>query len=104
MRTDCCCSLQKSKLSYKDILVELPLIVHNSHLMTTFLHQLPSKPATDLEFPRSLSDLTRNAPEPPLHPSYDTSLDMSIDPFLEKSCDQLLDAVESHYTELNNYQ
>ncbi len=97
-------SLQKSKLSYKDILVELSLTVHNSHLMTSFLHQLPAKPVAELEFPRSLADLTQNAPETPLYPSYETSLDMSIDPFLEKSCDLLLDAVESHYTELNNFQ
>lgn len=98
------CSLQKSKMSYKDILVELPLIVHNSHLMTSFLHQLPSKPVAELDFPLSLADLNNSAPETPLYPSYEASLDMSIDPFLEKSCDLLLDAVESHYTELNNFQ
>lgn len=91
-------------MSYKDILVELPLIVHNSHLMTSFLHQLPSKPAAELDFPPSLADLNNTSPETPLYPSYETSLDMSIDPFLEKSCDLLLDAVESHYTELNNFQ
>jgi len=91
-------------MSYKDILVELPLIVHNSHLMTSFLHQLPSKPVAELDFPLSLADLNNSAPETPLYPSYEASLDMSIDPFLEKSCDLLLDAVESHYTELNNFQ
>lgn len=97
-------NLQKSKLSYKDILVELPLNVHNSHLMTSFLHQLPSKPVADLEFPHSLAELNATAPPNPLYPSYETTFDMSIDPFLEKSCDLLLDAVESHYTELNNFQ
>ncbi len=94
----------KSKFNYKDIFVELPIIVHNSHLISSFLHQLPSKPSvSDLDFPASLGELERNAPETPLYPSYD-SLDLSIDPFLEKSCDLLLDAVESHYTELNNFQ
>jgi translation initiation factor 3 subunit H len=85
-------------------LVELPVIVHNSHLLTTFLHQLPQKPVAELEFPPSLADLNKTAPELPLYPAYETSLDMSIDPFLEKSCDLLLDAVENHYTELNNFQ
>jgi translation initiation factor 3 subunit H len=91
-------------MTYKDILVELPLIVHNSHLLTSFLHQLPAVPSAELEFPTSLSDIKGLNPEIPLYPAYETTLDMSIDPFLEKSCDLLLDAVESHYTELNNFQ
>lgn len=102
-------SLQKSKLSFKDILAELPINVHNSHLLTSFLHQLPARPTeTDVALPTSLSDLERDAvrgtaPAPPLYPSVDT-LDLSIDPFLEKTCDLLLDSIESHYTELNNHQ
>lgn len=39
----------------------------------------------------------------PLYPNLD-SLDLSIDPFLEKTCNLLLDSIESHHTELNNYQ
>lgn len=31
-------------------------------------------------------------------------MDLSIDPFLEKSSDLLLESIESHYTELNNFQ
>ncbi|KAI9768314.1 MAG: hypothetical protein M1840_004922 [Geoglossum simile] len=99
-------SLQKSSLTYKDILVELPLTIHNSHLLTSFLHQLPAKPpAGPLEFPASLASLKAdpNAPQPPLYPNFD-SLDLSIDPFLEKTCDLLLDSIETHYTELNNHQ
>jgi translation initiation factor 3 subunit H len=96
--------MQKTKLTYKDVLVELPIIVHNSHLLTTFLHQLPTElPKTDLEFPTSLSDLTANSPQVPLYPNLD-SLDLSIDPYLERTCDQLLDSIETHYTELNNFQ
>ncbi|KAI9815905.1 MAG: hypothetical protein M1832_005216 [Thelocarpon impressellum] len=98
--------LQKSHLSYKDILVELPLTIHNSHLLTSFLHQLPAKPLTEeLAFPTSLAALSKdpNVPQQPLYPNLD-SLDLSIDPFLEKTCDLLLDSIESHYTELNNHQ
>merc|ERR1712098_851335 len=68
--------MQKSKLTYKDILIELPA---------------------------SLSDLTADAPQIPLYPNLE-SLDLSIDPFLERTCDQLLDSIETHYTELNNFQ
>lgn len=97
-------SLQKSKLSFKDILVEFPIHVHNSHLLTSYLHQLPSAALeTDVTMPTSLSDLQGEPIKMPLHPSVDI-LDLSIDPFLEKTCDLLLDSIESHYTELNNHQ
>lgn len=99
-------SLQKSNLSYKDILVELPVTVHNSHLLTSFLHQLPSKPSTEEpSIPSSLAALSKDAkfPRAPLYPNMDL-LDLAIDPFLEKTCNLMLDSIETHYTELNNYQ
>ncbi|KAL7628455.1 Eukaryotic translation initiation factor 3 subunit H [Parahypoxylon ruwenzoriense] len=97
-------SLQKSKLSFKDVLVEFPIQVHNSHLLTSFLHQLPAAPpAGDVAMPTSLADLEHDPIKMPLYPSADI-LDLSIDPFLEKTCDLLLDSIESHYTELNNHQ
>ncbi|KAK7535858.1 uncharacterized protein J3D65DRAFT_603659 [Phyllosticta citribraziliensis] len=99
-------SLQKSGLRYQDILVELPLTVHNSHLLTSLLHQLPSAPPKDeLKFPSNLAELNTdpNKPQAPLYPNFD-SLELSIDPFLEKTCDLLLDSIENHHTELNNYQ
>lgn len=97
-------SLQKSKLTYKDILLELPVNIHNSHLLTSFLHQLPVPPTDpDVPLPSSLSDIERDPVQIPPYPSLDT-LDLSIDPFLEKTCDLLLDSIESHYTDLNNHQ
>ncbi len=100
-------SLQKSNLRYQDILLELPVTVHNSHLLTTFLHQLPaSPPVGELPFPTSLNSLSSTLNSQisnPLTPNYDT-LDLSIDPFLEKTCDLLLDSIETHHNELNNHQ
>lgn len=99
-----CNSLQKSKLSFKEILVEFPVNVHNSHLLTSFLHQLPGVPTkAEATMPTSLADIRRADQKTPLYPSVET-LELSIDPFLEKSCDLLLDSIESHYTELNNHQ
>ena len=98
------CSLQKSKLSFRDILAELPISVHNSYLLTSFLHQMPSQPSdSEIELPNSLTDINNDAIKAPLHPSID-SLDLAIDPFLEKTCDLLLESIESHYTDLNNFQ
>jgi translation initiation factor 3 subunit H len=88
-------SLQKHNLTYKDILTELPLTIHNSHLLTGLLHQLDNPAPAPL--PLSLS-----APMP-LAPNFD-ALDLSIDPFLEKNCDLLLESIESHYSEVNNQQ
>lgn len=97
-------SLQKSKLTFKDILAELPVNIHNSHLLTTFLHQLPTVPATEqVEKPTSLAEVTAEPFGNPLQPSID-NLDVAVDPFLEKTCDLLLDSIESHYTDLNNFQ
>jgi translation initiation factor 3 subunit H len=98
-------SLKASKLTFKDILTELPVTVRNSHLLTTYLHQIPSLPVDDeeIEPPNSLADIYRDEVKPPFHPSIDT-LDLAIDPFLEKTCDLLLESIESHYTDLNNFQ
>lgn len=97
-------TLQKSKLSFKDILVEYPVKVHNSHLLNTFIHQLPTTPATaNVALPASLSEIENNELVFPAYPSLD-ALDLSIDPFLEKTCDLLLDSIEAHYTDLNNHQ
>lgn len=96
--------MQKTKFTYKDILVELPVIVHNSHLLTSFLHQLPGPVSqAELDLPASLADLEKIDPQFPLYPNLE-SLDLSIDPYLERSCDMLLDTIETHYTELNNFQ
>ncbi|KAM3468055.1 hypothetical protein MY5147_008318 [Beauveria neobassiana] len=97
-------SLQKSKLTFKDILAELPITVHNSHLLTSFLHQIPSGPSQeDLEGPTTLADLEREPIQAPLYPNID-NLDVAVDPYLEKTCDLLLESIESHYTDLNNFQ
>lgn len=98
--------LQKTNLRAQDIFVELPIQIHNSHLLSTYLHQLPTPPPTeDLDVPPSLAALLSGSVSSsfPLVPNYD-NLALNIDPFLEKNCDLLLDAIETHQTENNNYQ
>lgn len=105
-RTNFLHSLQKSNMRYQDILIELPLTIHNSHLLTSFLHQLPAPPPSEEpNFPSNLAALSKdpNTPHAPLYPNFD-ALELSIDPFLEKTCDLLLDSIETHHTELNNHQ
>ena len=97
-------SLQKSSLRYQDILLELPLQIHNSHLLTSFLHSLPTTaPSSEAQLsqPPTLQSLAQV--QDPLSPNF-TSLNLSIDPFLTQTTDLLLDSIETHHTELNNYQ
>lgn len=70
------------------------------------MHQLPTPPPTkDLKEPTSLHailhDPKTNAA--PLTTNFDT-LSLSIDPFLEKTCENLLESIEVHHTENNNFQ
>ncbi|KAL9588869.1 MAG: hypothetical protein Q9203_002329 [Teloschistes exilis] len=102
-------TLQKSSFRYQDILHELPLQIHNSHLLTSFLHTLPrgstSTSTTTSQntpnIPHSLSEIPETQPGP-LAPNFST-LSLSIDPFLAQTCDNLLEAIETHHTELNNH-
>ncbi|KAK4691383.1 translation initiation factor 3 subunit H, partial [Lecanoromycetidae sp. Uapishka_2] len=96
--------LQKSNLRYQDILLELPLSIHNSHLLTSFLHSLPNPvptPEAQASQPPSLTSLSQTPN--PLSPNFN-SLNLSIDPFLTQTTDLLLESIENHHTELNNYQ
>jgi translation initiation factor 3 subunit H len=97
-------SLQKSKLTFKDILVEFPVTIHSSHLLTSFLYQVSAPPEDpEVPMPASLGEILRKPAQIPAYPALE-SLDLSIDPFLEKTSDLLLDSIEAHYTDLNNHQ
>jgi hypothetical protein len=70
-------------MTHRDILEELPLEVHNSHLITSLLHSLPGDPV--------------------LRPNYDT-LDLSLDPYLEKNLEYLIDGMDEWSYEQGNLQ
>jgi translation initiation factor 3 subunit H len=95
-------ALQKSNLRYQDILHELPLTIHNSHLLTSFLHTLPTSPSSTPAQPPSLATL--NKASLPLTPNLTTALTLTIDPFLLQTTENLLESIETHNTELNNHQ
>ena len=103
--TDGSYSLQKSTLRQQDIFDELPVEIHNSHLITSFIHQLQTPKSAPTDLPPSLAALETGpfANTSTLTPNFD-NLSLSIDPFLEKNCDLLLDSIEAHNTEVNNYQ
>jgi translation initiation factor 3 subunit H len=98
-------SLQKSGLKYSDILVEIPIVLHNSHLVNTFLNQVPSHLSSGtLKDPTSLAAIESNPAiaHDSLAPSFN-ALTLSNDPFLSQTADNLLDAIETHQVESNNF-
>ena len=75
-------SLARNNLTHRDILEELPLEVSNSHLITSLLHSIDA---------------------PVLAPNYDT-LDLSIDPYLERNLEHVIDRVDEWTYEQGNLQ
>lgn len=57
-----------------------------------------------LKAPASVEEIENNPAikHDPLSPSFD-SLSLSVDPFLGQTCDNLLDAIETHHVEANNF-
>ncbi|RMZ80350.1 hypothetical protein DV738_g2871, partial [Chaetothyriales sp. CBS 135597] len=101
-------NLQKSGLKYSDILQELPIQIHNSHLITTFLSQIPaSLKSGPLPAPTSAAAVPSNpaikndvlSPTAIAFPS----LTLNPDPFLSQTADNLLDSIETHHVEANNF-
>ncbi|EXJ85962.1 eukaryotic translation initiation factor 3 subunit H [Capronia coronata CBS 617.96] len=98
-------NLLKSGLKYTDILVEIPVTVHNSHLVNTFLHQVPRMLASGAMKPPTSVDEIENNPvvkNDTLAPTFE-SLSINIDPYLSQTADNLLDSIETHHVESNNF-
>ncbi|KAK9451066.1 uncharacterized protein V1518DRAFT_381227 [Limtongia smithiae] len=89
-------SVVANNLTYLNFLEELPLTIKNSHLTTSLLHLLDSPSFIKKGDPQTLvasSTLASN---------FD-SLDLSIDPYLEKNVEYLLDSMDDYYTEQGTF-
>ncbi|KAK9475261.1 uncharacterized protein V1510DRAFT_178205 [Dipodascopsis tothii] len=87
----------KAKLSYRNVLQELPVQIKNSHLSVALLQQL-DQPTFDKAVDGADVDPTTLNPASAISQNFD-SLDLTIDPFLEKSVEYLLESVDEYYTE-----
>ncbi|CAO3616100.1 unnamed protein product [Cunninghamella echinulata] len=102
-------SLAEAKLSFSTIFEELPVEVHNSHLVTLMLHNI-EMPKLDINRLESLSTFasqkktqTEIEASRPLAPNFDV-LDLELDPFMQKNLQYLLDCSDAQQQEQNNYQ
>ncbi|ORX49527.1 hypothetical protein DM01DRAFT_1325730 [Hesseltinella vesiculosa] len=102
-------SLAEAKLSFSNIFEELPVQIHNSHLVTMMLHniEMPNLDVNRLESlstfnlqPSTQADIDASRP---LAPNFDV-LDLELDPFMQKNLQYLLECSDAQQQEQNNYQ
>ncbi|CAO3592431.1 unnamed protein product [Absidia cylindrospora] len=102
-------SLAEAKLLFINIFEELPVEIHNSHLVTLMLHniEMPTLDADRLEslstFASQKSTQSEIEESRPLAPNFDV-LDLELDPFMQKNLQYLLDCSDAQQQEQNNYQ
>lgn len=73
--------------------------------MNTFLNQVPKLVAKGImKEPASVAEIENNPviTHDDLAPNFD-KLNLNIDPFLQQTCDNLLDSIETHHVESNNF-
>lgn len=88
-------NLSKHRLTHRDILEELPIEIQNSYLATALLQELEALPSKDSAL--SLQQAAFGSE------NY-ASLDLSVDPYLEKNLDLLLESVDDYNYEQNALQ
>ncbi|CBQ67595.1 related to translation initiation factor eIF3 p40 subunit [Sporisorium reilianum SRZ2] len=95
-------SLIDHKLTFANILIEIPVSLRNTALLDAFLSSIstPSAPGPSIVQP-STSDLLRNPPTAALTPSY-TSLNLALEPVLASSLESTLEIMDEHAAEAGN--
>ena len=97
-------ALAKAKLTFSNIFEELPITIRNTALLNALLYELESSDET-LEVSYShLNTYKNNTPAKSsvLTPSFDM-LDLSMDPFVAKNLENLMDTIDDHTQEQGNY-
>lgn len=75
-------SLRDAGLSFADVMEEVPTVIHNSHLINAFLYESEADPKIPLDFER---------------------LDLSTNPFLEKTFELMSEYLDDLSQEQNKY-
>lgn len=95
-------SLIDHKLTFANILVEIPVTFRNTALLDAFLSNIstPSSAGPSIVEPK-MSELLRKPPTAALGPSY-TSLNLALEPVLTSSLESTLEIMEEHAAEAGN--
>ncbi|EPY50770.1 translation initiation factor eIF3h [Schizosaccharomyces cryophilus OY26] len=93
-------SLNKHHVSPANIVRELPVAIHNSHLATCLLHSLsePSKPSSLLSSEAALDSMERELPLTETFSNFDLNLGVGH----KKNLEHLLESVDEYHYEQGN--
>ena len=96
------CSLIEHRLTFSNILVEIPISLHNTALLSALLSSLstPSAPASSLISSSTASQLA-SPPTAPISASH-TLLTLSHTPVLSSALESTLEALDEHAAESGN--
>ncbi|KAF9896610.1 hypothetical protein BX616_007112, partial [Lobosporangium transversale] len=103
-------ALAKAKLTFSNIFEELPITIRNTALLNALLFELET-PNETAEISTShlttyknstLTNATKKKNKSVLTPSFDM-LDLSLDPYVAKNLENLMDTIEDHQQEQGNY-
>ncbi|KAK3825625.1 MAG: hypothetical protein J3Q66DRAFT_309072 [Benniella sp.] len=102
-------ALAKAKLTFSNIFEELPIAIRNTALLDALLFELET---SDDSVEVSTSHLTTyksasssnnsSSNKSVLTPSFDM-LDLSLDPYIAKNLENLMDTIDEHHQEQGNY-
>lgn len=98
-------ALVEAKLTYSNILVELPLVIANSQLAAALLHEINDdfELLTDCLVSGPVIDFSSSTSSFFLTPNY-SALELNIEPYIEKNLQTLLDTFEDYTAEQNTLQ
>ncbi|PWN49066.1 hypothetical protein IE53DRAFT_380840 [Violaceomyces palustris] len=95
-------SLIDNKLTFANILIEIPVALRNTALLDAFLCSITTPAPVPAQIvPPSTSELLRSPPTAALGPSY-TNLNLALEPVLASSLEGTLEALEEHSAEAGN--
>ncbi|KAF9428698.1 hypothetical protein BGZ94_001395 [Podila epigama] len=98
-------ALAKAKLTFSNIFEELPITIRNSALLDALLYELETSDDAVEVSTSHLTTYKRNnagSTKSVLTPSYDM-LDLSMDPYVAKNLEYLMDTIDEHTQEQGNY-
>ncbi|KAF9173467.1 hypothetical protein BGX21_000807 [Mortierella sp. AD011] len=99
-------ALAKAKLTFSNIFEELPITIRNTALLNALLFELETSDdsvevsTSHLTTYKNSSNNTSN--KSVLTPSFDM-LDLSLDPYVAKNLENLMDTIDEHQQEQGNY-
>jgi translation initiation factor 3 subunit H len=93
-------------LGFSNILEELPISFHNSHLVNAMMHEIQDDSdlldTTVHSGPSASFSIADPSQTSFLSPNFNI-LELNLEPYIEKSLSQLIESVDEHVSEQNNY-